>query len=149
MATARIEQERKARRRRDDGTLDRIHRLTLHIPDEIQEKYGETHKFRWTNDEGNRMYAKTQLDDWDKVGEVPPIPVGTDVTGKPVYAHLCIKPKEFCEEDARKKHQELLEMEKGLLQGNRDAASKVDLPETAYVPEGTKNAITRGVHRPT
>lgn len=149
MATARIEAERKERRRRDDGTLDRINRLTLHIPEDVEAKYGETHKFRWTNDEGNRMYAKTQLDDWDKVEGVEPIPVGTDPAGKPILAHLCKKPKGFCEEDLKKAQDEILEMEKGLLQANRDASSKVDLPSTAYVPDGARNSITRGLRKPT
>jgi hypothetical protein len=142
---SRVEEERKARRRRDDGTLDRMDRLALHIPEEVRAKYPE-HNFRWINDEGNRMYAKTQLDDWDKVDDVPSIPVGTDRDGKPIKAHLCRKLKEFCDEDARKLENDLREQEKGMIQGERDASSKADLPDSvAYVPG--KNSINRGLSR--
>ena len=140
MRPTRADEERLQRRRRDDGTLDRINRLTLHIPEEIEAKYGSIHKFRWTNDEGNRIHAKTQLDDWDVVDEVPPIPVGTDASGRPIKAHLCRKLKEFCDEDLKKRQDELLEMEKGLIQGNREANTA--LPDTAYV--AGRNSITRG-----
>lgn len=141
MAT-RVETERKERRRRDDGTLDRMSRLTLHIPEEVQEKY-PAHNFRWINDEGNRMYQKTQLDDWDKVAEVDAIPVGTDRDGKPVKAHLCRKLTEFCDDDAQKKEAALKEQERGLVQGERDAAAKADLPDdVAYTPG--RNSINRG-----
>jgi hypothetical protein len=142
----RAEEERTQRRRRDEGTLDRMNRLTLHIPEEVEARY-PNHKFRWTNDEGNRMYAKTQLDDWDKVDDVPPIPVGTDPAGKPIYAHLCKKLKSFCEEDMQKREAELKEMERGLIRGERDESTKADLPDDrSYVPEG-RNTINRGIRR--
>lgn len=138
----RADEERTQRRRRDDGTLDRVNRLILDIPDEVKAKYPE-HDFRWINDEGNRMYAKTRLDDWDAVDDVPSIPVGTDRDGKPIKAHLCRKLKEFCAEDAAKKEDHLREQERGLVQGERDSAAKADLPDSvAYTPG--RNSITRG-----
>jgi hypothetical protein len=143
----RADEERRERRRRDDGTLDRTNRLTLNIPEEIKAKYPE-HDFRWTNDEGNRMYDRTRLDDWDKVDEVESIPVGTDRDGKPIKAHLCRKLKSFVAEDAAKHEADLREQEKGLIQGERDAASKADLPDAvAYTPG--RNSINRGLSKPT
>ena len=143
--TSRVDEERRQRRRRDDGTLDRINRLTLHIPEEVEAKYPE-HNFRWINDEGNRMYQKTQLDDWDTVDEVDAIPVGTDRDGKPVKARLCRKLKEFCAEDAQKKEGALRDQERGLIQGERDDAAKADLPDSVSYTPG-RNSINRGLSK--
>lgn len=94
----RTETQGAERRRRK--SLDAMDDLKLAIPEEVRAKY-PNHVFRWINDVGNRIYAKTVRDDWDKVEEslCPSIPVGTDKQGKPIMAHLCAKRREFHEED--------------------------------------------------
>lgn len=145
---SRSDEERRERRRRHDGTLDRINNLALAIPPEVVEA-NPGYNFRWINDDRNRIHEKTQLDDWDVVESVDARTVGTDREGRPLKAYLCKKPTEFCIEDAARKEADLKEQEMGLIQGNRDAASKQDLPDTvAYVPDG-KNNINRGLSRPT
>jgi hypothetical protein len=145
--TDRASEERHERRRRFDGNLDRTFQLTLAIPDKARDSHPD-HDFRWINDDGNRMYAKTQLDDWDTVPEVDPITVGTDREGRPMKAHLCMKRKDFCAEDQARKMADLKEQEMGMIQGARDAASRSDLPdELAYVPKDGKNSINRGVSK--
>ncbi|MDB5584308.1 MAG: hypothetical protein JWR80_9484 [Bradyrhizobium sp.] len=138
----RVEEERRERRRRDSGTLDRTSRLTLTVPDHIREENpGST--FRWINDDRNRMYAKTQLDDWDRIYGVDPITVGTTREGEPMKAYLCKKPLDLHAEDEAAKMADIKEQEQGMLQGARDNASKSDLPDSAaYLPEG-KNSINR------
>lgn len=136
----RASEERQERRRRRDGTLDRMQQLTMAVPDEVRASHPE-HDFRWFNDSGSRMYDKTQLDDWDRVAGVEGISVGTDREGKPMKAYLCKKRKEFIAEDNARKESEIREQELGLIHGAREADA--DLPETvAYVPEG-KNSINR------
>lgn len=140
----RIEEERKERRRRSDGTLDRTHSLALAIPPEVEERYGSDHNFRWINDDRNRIYRKTKLDDWDTVDDVAPITVGMDREGRPMKAYLCKKPKDFCAQDEARKMADLKEQEMGMIQGHREAAAKTDLPDgVAYVPTDGKNSINR------
>lgn len=145
---ARIEEERKERRRRTDGTLDRTYSLALAVPVEAEERYGSDHNFRWINDDRNRIYQKTQLDDWDKVDGVDPITVGTDSEGQPMKAYLCKKPKDFCAQDEARKMADLKEQEMGMIQGVREAAAKSDLPDAvAYTPTDGKNSINRGLSK--
>jgi hypothetical protein len=94
----RAEQETQRRRRRSDEGLSAAKRLP--IPPEIEAdlKAKNLHP-RWVNDEGNRMYQLTELDDYNKVDGVDPVPVGTGVDGKPILAHLLAKPIEFMQED--------------------------------------------------
>jgi hypothetical protein len=94
----RAAQEAQRRRRRSDEGLSAAKRLP--IPPEIEAdlKAKGLHP-RWVNDEGNRMYQLTQLDDYNKVEGVDPVPVGTGVDGTPILAHLLAKPLEFMRED--------------------------------------------------
>lgn len=139
---ARVDEERHERRRRNAGSLDRTYQLTLTVPPEVMEANPD-HNFRWINDDRNRMYAKTQQDDWDTVDGVDAITVGTDREGNPMKAYLCKKRKEFCAEDEARKMADLKEQEMGMIQGVREAAGKTDLPDSvAYVPDG-KNSINR------
>jgi hypothetical protein len=94
----RAAQETQRRRRRSDEGLSAAKRLP--IPPEIEAdlKAKNLHP-RWVNDEGNRMYQLTELDDYNKVEGVDPVPVGTGVDGKPILAHLLAKPIEFMRED--------------------------------------------------
>lgn len=140
---ARTDEERQERRRRKAGTLDRMAELTMTVPDEVRAKNPDR-DFRWINDTGRRMHAKTVLDDWDRVDGVDPLTVGTDREGKPMKAYLCSKPKSFTAEDMAGKMAALREQERGLIKGERDGTGKSDLPEDrAYVPDGGKNSINR------
>ncbi len=135
--------EPQERRRRKN--LDALQELKLAIPDAVKEKYPD-HTFRWINDAGNRMHHKTQLDDWDKCDEVPALPVGTDQAGKPIYAHLCRKLKEFWEEDQRTAKAARKALEATIARtGKSDAQDDRTAAET-YVPDG--NSITHGAFTP-
>jgi hypothetical protein len=120
------------RRRRMDGTLDRMQELRLAIPQEVRDQYPDR-DFRWFNDTGTRIHAKTQLDDWDKVSGVEPRTVGTDKEGKPMKAFLCMKPQEFVREDENRKEAERKEQERGLLRGDTNQG---DLANRTHVPDG-------------
>lgn len=133
----RATEERRERRRRTDGSLDRMTSFKMAIPQSVSDKYADR-DFRWFNDVGNRIHAKTELDDWDKVPNVEPLTVGTDGEGKPIKAYLCMKPKEFVREDNAAKEAMLKEQEKGMLRGPDNA----DLAGVSYAVEG--NSIRRG-----
>jgi hypothetical protein len=94
----RAAQETQRRRRRSDEGLSAAKRLP--IPPEVQAwaDANDMH-LRWVNDEGNRMYQLTELDDYNKVEGVDPVPVMTGLDQKPISAHLLAKPKEFMRED--------------------------------------------------
>lgn len=128
------------RRRRSAGSLDRTAQLKLSIPPEVQARYGASHHLHWFNDEGNRLYAMTVQDDYDKVPEVEPIPVGTTKDGKPILAHLCMKPLDFYRADQREKQAVIQEQEQALMRGKR--AGDDDTPaDLGYAVEG--NRISR------
>jgi hypothetical protein len=109
----RAEQEAQRRRRRSDDGLAAAKRLP--IPPEIEAdlKAKGLHP-RWVNDEGNRMYQLTELDDYNKVEGVDPVPVGTGVDGKPILAHLLAKPLEFMREDQDRAEAKRKQMEEAL-----------------------------------
>lgn len=94
----RAAQETQRRRRRSDEGLSAAKRLPIPPEIEAELKAKNLHP-RWVNDEGNRMYQLTELDDYNKVEGVDPVPVGTGVDGKPILAHLLAKPIEFMQED--------------------------------------------------
>lgn len=129
------------RRRRSAGSLDRTAHLKLAVPPEVQAKYGATHHLHWFNDEGNRLYAMTVLDDYDKVSEVEPIPVGTSKDGKPILAHLCAKPLDFYRADQREKMEAIRETEQALMRGKLKADTDDTPSDRAYVAEA--NRISR------
>jgi hypothetical protein len=124
------------RRRRNPGTLDRSQQLKLAVPEKIREE-NPGYTFRWVNDRGNRMFALTQQDDWDKVAGVDPIPVDT-IDGKPIYAHLCMKRQEFWDADQRVKVEATRATERALVKAKPQSAD----PEAAYTPG--QNRISTG-----
>jgi hypothetical protein len=132
----RQEEVAQERRRRNAGTLDRSQQLKLAVPEKVRED-NPGHTFRWINDRGNRMYAMTQQDDWDKVEGVEPIPVDS-IDGKPVYAHLCKKPQEFWDADQQVKVEATRATERALVQAKPQTAD----PEAAYTPG--QNRISTG-----
>lgn len=129
------------RRRRQPGTLDRMAQMKLAIPDKVREE-NTAFALRWVNDTGNRMHFMTEQDDWTKIPGVPPVPVGTSEDGKPVYAHLCRKPKEFWEQDNAERVAATVEREKGLMRSAKSDPQDTRTAETSYVPAG--NQITQG-----
>lgn len=129
------------RRRREAGTLDRLAQMKLSIPDDVRAANTD-YALRWVNDTGNRMHFMTEKDDWSKIDGVPPVPVGTAEDGKPIYAHLCRKPKTFWDQDNAEKVQATIEREKGLVRAAKTDPQDNRTPETSYVPEG--NTITQG-----
>jgi hypothetical protein len=138
-------EERTERRRRSDVTLDGGQRLKLAIPPEVAERLkAEGRTPRWANDEGNRMYNLTKLDDYDKVAGVEPVPVGTNKEGKPIKAHLLSKPTDFVEEDKVKLDERRKETERALLRGKTpgDSHGHDERYSSGYVDEASK--IQRG-----
>lgn len=115
--TDRATEEKTQRRRRMDGTLDQSMDMKLAVPPAIQAEFGETHRLRWFNDVGPRIYNATERDDWDKVPGVDPRPVGTDEHGKPISAILLMKPREFDAEDQARKEVQRRERETAALKG--------------------------------
>lgn len=134
--TARQTEVRQERRRRDDTTLDAGQALKLAIPPEVEAKLAEQgRELRWANDTGNRIHRLTVLDDWDKVEGVEPQPVVIDRDkGITTQAILLSKPREFIDEDRRKKDASRRSMEDGMLKGTVPNAGSGDTPATA-LPE--------------
>lgn len=132
--------ERAVRRRRGGGTEDTS---ALAVPEHVSRELAEKGlEGRWINDLGNRMYNKTVLDDWDKVSDVEPVPVGMDSrTGKPIMAYYCAKPKEFLAEDNRRRMDVLAKREQATFSGKDHG----ELDEGAYNPLGTTNSIRRSM----
>lgn len=105
----------RERRRRDDTVMNQAQRLP--IPPEVEARLkAEGRTPRWVNDEGNRMHRFTVQDDYDKVADVEPVPVGTDKSGNPILAHLLSKPNDFIAEDRAKAEERRRETERGFLQ---------------------------------
>ena len=118
-------------RRRDKAKIDGT-RFKLYAP-EIK-----GHMTRWVNDLNNRVHMLTNFDDWDFVGKdeisdhdgrvivgdpsvTPELAVGDrvgrivgQVEGKPLYAYLLKKRKEFYDADQAEKEKDLVEVESQL-----------------------------------
>lgn len=135
---ARSEVTTAERRRRKPGNLDGMQDMRLIVPESAKV---EGFEHRWINDHGNRMHQKTVQDDWDKVPGVEPIPVDTDSSGKPIFAHLCRKPTELVEEDRKANLDMLKEREKGIMAGQKSDPQDDRKEGESYVPAG--NTITR------
>jgi hypothetical protein len=129
----RTEAVAQERRRRDDFSGGQAQRLP--IPPEVEERLkAEGRTPRWVNDEGNRIYRLTKLDDYDPVEGVEPVPIGTDKDGRPIKAHLLSKPTAFLEEDRAKAEDRRKSVERSLLKGQVPAA-----PGQAPAPVGGVN----------
>lgn len=130
--------ERATRRRRGGSDADTS---ALAVPEEVSRELAANGlEGRWINDLGNRIYNKTVLDDWDKVPNVEPVPVGMDSrTGKPIMAYYCAKPKEFLAEDNRRRMDTIAKREQAVFSGKDHG----EMDEGAYNPLGTTNSIRR------
>lgn len=127
-------EEGMQRRRRLDGTLDKMQELRLAIPQSVRDAYPDR-DFRWFNDEGTRIHNKTVLDDWDKVPGVDPYISGTTKDNKPLKSYLCMKPTEFVREDELRKEAERKEQERGIIRG-QDVQG--DLAQRIHIPDGNR-----------
>jgi hypothetical protein len=144
----RATEEQTQRRRRRDGTLDQSMDLKLSIPPAIEATHGSTHRLRWFNDVGPRLFNATERDDWDKVPGVDPRPVGTNEHGKPIEAHLLMKPRIHDAEDQAEKEDRRRGLEKAALQGaptDPDGRDATD-PEKRFAVDG--NRLTASTYSP-
>lgn len=92
--------EETAQRRRRRGNEDLSASARMAIPAEVQADADRNGlQLRWVNDDGNRMYQLTKLDDYDPVEGVEPVLVGQNKDGSPIKAHLLAKPKAYIAED--------------------------------------------------
>lgn len=131
-ATAQQETQQE-RRRRSAGTLDRSQHLKLAIPQSIRDA-NPNQAFRWVNDEGNKMFFRTVQDDWNVVAGIEPIPVGTDTSGKPILARLCMKKQEWYDNDQREKVEQTRQLERTVVE-----AKKTDPADDR--PDGVSYAV--------
>lgn len=143
----RAEDTRQQRRRRADA--GQTAGLKLHVPEELRDRNSAE---RWINDDGQRIHAKTVLDDWDIVkdkdidGQREGTPVkrlvGKGDAGQPLHAYLCRKPKEWYDEDKGKEQDAIKRREEDIRRGAPQGPDGLTGPQ-AYVPEGGIR-ITRG-----
>ncbi len=140
----RAQETRRARRQRDDGDLDGTARFKLAVPQEIKDiakREGKT--IRWLNDDGNRMHHMHNMD-WDVIDHplAHPVPVGTSVDGKPIYARLAWKYQDWYDEGQSKKRQDLKDRERAVERGKVDVIDpQATSNETTYVPQGNRISI--------
>lgn len=115
----RASEETAQRRRRDDTSLDGSQRLKLAIPSEVQARLdAEGRTPRWAEKNSTRMYELTQKDDYDVVPDVAPIATRSLRDGSPIEMVLLSKPKDFIEQDRRKKESTRAEVEKAYFDGS-------------------------------
>ena len=120
--------------------------LKLHVP---EEKKDPNYTYRWINDTPGRIEQKTVNDDWDIVttdrnGEPfeSSRPVGPGPDGKPIYAKLCRKRKEYYDLDEEEKLKAIKAQEDSMRVGPPPSPSGLGAePKTTYVPGG-RNTIT-------
>jgi hypothetical protein len=137
--TDRKDEVRQQRRRRDDATIDGSQRKKLAIPAEVEAwAKAEGRTLRWASDEGNRIYQLTQMDDYDVVEGVAPIPSVIDKkSGAVANQVLLSKPTAFVEEDRQKREVPRREKEAALLRG-RDPEDPIAAQSDFYAVEGNK-----------
>jgi hypothetical protein len=142
----RAQQVATERRRRGNSEMRADARLP--IPEEVSKRLkAQGLTPRWVNDTGNRMHQLTVQDDYDRVEGVEPVPVGTDLTGKPILAHLLAKRADFIAEDRAERAKVRDNTEQSLLRGEVPGGADPDNPRPAgpsptYVAKGTN--ISRG-----
>jgi hypothetical protein len=140
--------EEVAAQRRRRGNSEMRADARLPIPEEVSKRLkAQGLTPRWVNDTGNRMHQLTVQDDYDRVEGVEPVPVGTDLTGKPILAHLLAKRADFIAEDRAERAKVRDNTEQSLLRGEVPGGADPDNPRPAgpsptYVAKGTN--ISRG-----
>ena len=136
----RAEETRAVRRRRKDTGA--MAGLKLHVPEDMKEPGFE---YRWINDDGRRIHAKTVDDDWDIVttkgidgtGEGTPVTrrVGRQESGAGQNAILCRKPLDWYKEDKRKEHRVVEERRKAMERGLPPAPDGLTAADHSYIPD--------------
>jgi hypothetical protein len=139
----RIDQERAARRRRDDLSMGR------HDPLALEGTLDNEYAYRFVNDEPGRLHRFTVTDDWDVVttadmgSTAKDKGVGTNVervvdrrSGQ--RAILLRKRREYYEADKAKEQGRIDDIEKQLKNGGSPGAQSLQAQEgsAAYVPQG-------------
>lgn len=150
--TARQDEVRQERRRRDDATIDGGQARKLAIPHDVEEKLRAAGRTpRWINVEvdkngqeiGSRLQDLTVRDDYDRVEGVEPRTVVTNrKTGETAMAYLVSKPTAFIEEDRAKKDKVRRDMEDGMLRGAVPGTNPK--PGTVETYADKANKIERG-----
>lgn len=154
--------ELELRRKERQGDHGPSYRLT--IPSNLQE-YLDKHDLsaRWVNDDDRgRIYDKTERDTWDflTTSEVAADPrniageriarrVGTKDDGSALFTYLCVKPKKWFDEDARRRARPHEEMMAEIRNRPLKTAAESDLSddeEHAYIPREVKNRA-KGIKR--
>jgi hypothetical protein len=138
----RAEQTRRERRRRDDGDFDRMSRLKLAIPHDIQEQADREGKtLRWVRDTPDRL-AEVHRNDWDPVAGVGAVPADGD-SGVNMVLHS--KYRDWFEDDRRKRSELLNERDKALMRGAKASPDDKRQESTSYVPQGNRISRQQGV----
>lgn len=132
------------RRARDGGTLSRLDRFKLSVPEAIKAELAADWHLHWLNDTDARILDMTKNDYYVEVAGVAPIVVGMDKFGKPMVAKLYKKPLAFYLEDRRVKDADIADtmsgIAKGTIVGGADA-----LPQgVSYMPDGSPNRSLTG-----
>lgn len=134
----RAAETRRERRRRDDGNLDRMGRMALSIPPEVQERWDREGKVgRWVRDVAGRQ-TQMHREDWDVTTGVEPVPEGRESEGKLV---LMEKYRDWYDEDQRRKTGLLDERETAIKRGLKTEPGDNRQESVSYVPEG--NSFSR------
>jgi hypothetical protein len=128
--------ERRERRRRDAGDIDRTARMKLAIPQEIQEQATREGKtLRWVRDDVGRM-QQMKSEDWDIVDGVEPVAASRTDEGQMV---LMSKFADWYNDD--RKH--LSETNDAMQKQAISSGAKEDVnPEGFYTPSGAVNKIS-------
>jgi hypothetical protein len=140
--TARQDEVRHERRRRNDDTLDAGQARKLAIPAHIEAQLAAQGRTgRWVNDVGSSIEDRTVRDDWDKVEGVEPRTVVIDRKGTTAQTILLSKPKAFIAEDRAKKEAARRERERAMEKGQVPGAQPLP-SDTFYADKANK--IERG-----
>lgn len=132
----RASQERRDRRRRDAGDIDRTARMKLSIPQDIQAQAAREGKtLRWVRDDTGRM-QQMQAEDWDIVDGVERVAASRTDEGQMV---LMSKYADWYSGDrAHLKEDNDALQRTATSPGSQESVS----PEGFYTPKGTINQIS-------
>jgi hypothetical protein len=145
MVNDRIQHTKEERRRRLGAGLERNYKLF--VP---ENKKDPNFEYRWINDSPGRIEQYTTQDDWDIVttdrnGEPFECsrPVGPGPDGRPLYAKLCRKRKEYYDQDKEEELKSIKAQEDAMRVGPPPSPQGLGAePATTYVPGG-RNTITK------
>lgn len=114
----RAEQTRRERRRREDGDLDRMGRMALAIPPEVQERLDREGKTaRWVRDDSKRQ-RWMHRNDWDVTPDVEAVSEARDSEAKLV---LMEKYRDWYNDDQAKKSEFLDRIDDAIERGEPDS----------------------------